>query len=222
MPGGNQGLYFSYNIGPIHFISYSSEMYYFPEYLGPERQYQWLIEELERSTQLESRAKHPWIIVVGHRPMYCNSASDDDCTNINAKNRVGIENNYGLEKLFYDYGVDLQIYGHVHTYERYFPMYDYKVYNGSLDEPYTNPNSPVHVTTGSAGCKYGHDRFRKKPHYLAFRSRDYGYSRFKVYNSSHLYFEQFSINQDKVIDSFWISKTNHEKFATENDIFISE
>lgn len=57
---------------------------------------------------------------------------------------------FGLEDLFHDNGVDLCLWGHEHTYERMWPVYDYKVYNGSYLEPYTNPGAPVHITSGSA------------------------------------------------------------------------
>lgn len=56
----------------------------------------------------------------------------------------------GLEELFYKNGVDLEFWAHEHMYERLWPIYDYKVYNGSTSNPYTNPKSPVHITTGSA------------------------------------------------------------------------
>lgn len=216
MPGGNQGLYFSYDIGPVHFISYSSELYYYTEWLGPERQYEWLEKELQKSTTPESRVKHPWVIVLAHRPMYCTSLNNDDCTKRKTRTRVGIKNGnvreYGLEKLFFDYGVDMHIYAHEHTYERFYPIYDYKMYNGSTAAPYVNPNAPIHIITGSAGCQEGHDQFNKKPEYSAFRTRDYGYSRFKAYNASHLYLEQVSINQNKVVDSFWLIKDYHGKY----------
>lgn len=38
---------------------------------------------------------------------------------------------YGLERLFYKYGVDLEIWAHEHTYERMYPVYNRTVYNGS-------------------------------------------------------------------------------------------
>jgi len=52
--------------------------------------------------------------------------------------------------IVYRNGVDLEIWAHEHSYERTWPLYDYNVYNGSVDEPYTDPGAPVHIVTGSA------------------------------------------------------------------------
>lgn len=38
---------------------------------------------------------------------------------------------YALEKLFYKYGVDLEIWAHEHTFERMYAVYNRTVYNGS-------------------------------------------------------------------------------------------
>jgi hypothetical protein len=45
---------------------------------------------------------------MGHRPMYCTNSDKDDCTKFDDRVRTGfpILKIYGLEKLFYDYGVD--------------------------------------------------------------------------------------------------------------------
>lgn len=59
---------------------------------------------------------------------------------------------FALEDLFYKYGVDLEVWAHEHSYERFWPLYNYKVYNGSYDKPYTNPKAPVHIVVGSAVC----------------------------------------------------------------------
>lgn len=40
--------------------------------------------------------------------------------------------------------------------------------------------------------------------------QDYGYTTLKAVNSTHLYFEQISDDQDgQVIDSFWVSKDRY-------------
>lgn len=123
--------------------------------------------------------------------------------------------------MFYKYGVDLEIWAHEHFYERLWPIYDQKVYNGSYSEPYTNPGSPVHITTGSAvkhltiknkinshylinvfflfqGCPEGLNLPVSKPtNWSALRIEDYGFSRMTILNNTHLKFEQLSV--DKVI-----------------------
>lgn len=35
---------------------------------------------LQEATKPENRAQRPWIITMGHRPMYCSNADNDDCT----------------------------------------------------------------------------------------------------------------------------------------------
>lgn len=91
-----------------------------------------------------------------------------------------------------------------------------QVYNGSTEEPYTNPGAPVHIVTGSAGCQEGREPFPAKiPAWSAFHSRDYGYTRMKAHNTTHLHFEQISV--DKIgapIDAFWIVKDKHEAYTT--------
>jgi hypothetical protein len=53
----------------------------------------------------------------------------------------------------FDAGVDLYLAGHVHDYERYFPVYDEHVVNGTdvTLGRYVNPGATVHVTSGSGG-----------------------------------------------------------------------
>lgn len=78
-----------------------------------------------------------------------------------------------------------------HTIVIHFVIKCFKVYNGSYETPYTNPKSPVHFVTGSAGCTEGTDGFvRPRPPWSAFVSSDYGYTRLRVFNRTHLYWEQ--------------------------------
>nr|ATU82925.1 secreted Phosphatase protein [Pristhesancus plagipennis] len=221
MPGPYENLFYSFNLGPIHFISINTEVYYFLEY-GIKlaiKQYVWLEKDLEEANKPENRARRPWIITYGHRPMYCSDDDGDDCTKHSSRVRVGfpIFDWFGLEQLFYDHGVDLEIWAHEHSYERLWPVYDHIVKNGSFNEPYVNPRAPVHVITGSAGCQELVDPFIKNPQpWSAFRSSDYGYARLQAFNSSHLYMEQVSIDLNgDVIDSFWIVKDKHGPYGNE-------
>ncbi|KPP58412.1 hypothetical protein Z043_123764, partial [Scleropages formosus] len=169
MPGDTEGLWYSWNVGPAHLISFSTEVYFYTDY-GLDlivKQYEWLKKDLEVRK--------------------------------------------GLENLFYLNGVDLELWAHEHTYERLWPVYGFMVYNGSREEPYVNPKAPVHIITGSAGCREKHDGFIPDPRdWSAFRNSDYGYTRMQVFNSTHLYLEQVSDDQNgKVIDSMWLVKEQH-------------
>ncbi|XP_067019476.1 acid phosphatase type 7-like isoform X2 [Acropora muricata] len=212
-----------WNIGPVHIISFSTELYYYLKY-GFEllvQQYKWLQRDLKEASRPENRAKRPWIITMGHRPMYCSNAVGDSCQNHENAIRTGLssEKLFPLEELFYKHGVDVEFWAHEHSYERLFPVYNHKVYSGSQEKPYTNPKAPVHITTGSAGCKYCHDKFKRDyGPWTAFRALDYGYTRVQVFNSSHLYLEQVSIDKDyQVIDKVWIIKDKHGPEAWETD-----
>uniref|UniRef100_A0A673C6A3 Purple acid phosphatase n=1 Tax=Sphaeramia orbicularis TaxID=375764 RepID=A0A673C6A3_9TELE len=207
MPGQTESLWYSWNLGSAHIISLSTEVYFYLEF-GKEllfKQYEWLKKDLEEANLPENRAVRPWIITMGHRPMYCSDDDLDDCT------RFDSYVSPGLEDLFYRYGVDLELWAHEHTYERLWPVYGDKVYNGSSEQPYVNPKAPVHIITGSAGCREKTDTFNPNPkEWSAFRSTDYGYTRMQVVNTTHLYLEQVSDDQyGKVIDSIWVVKEKH-------------
>uniref|UniRef100_A0A336LMV7 Purple acid phosphatase n=1 Tax=Culicoides sonorensis TaxID=179676 RepID=A0A336LMV7_CULSO len=217
MPDGTENMWFSFDLGPVHFISISTEVYYFLNYglKGLVKQYNWLENDLKEATKPENRALRPWIIIFGHRPMYCSNGNSADCSNHETYTRVGLPVlNFGLEDMFYEHGVDVLIWAHEHSYERLFPLYDYQVKNGSLEAPYTNPKAPVHIITGSAGCDEGRTPFLwDQPYWSAFRSVDYGYTRLKAHNETHLYFEQVSVDKKgEVIDSFWIIKDRHMSY----------
>lgn len=49
MPGDTQSMYYSFNMGPIHFISFSTEFYYYLNYgMSPLiNQFYWLENDLK-------------------------------------------------------------------------------------------------------------------------------------------------------------------------------
>ena len=76
-------MFYSFDLGPVHFISLSTEYYYFLNYGANQilRQYNWLKKDLESI----DRQKTPWVVLYGHRPMYCSDDDHDDCTNHNSR-----------------------------------------------------------------------------------------------------------------------------------------
>lgn len=134
-------MHYSFNYGNVHFISLDTETGYpgareETRYVLPcggfGDQLAWLEQDLILAN--EQRALRPWIFVAGHRPMY-----DGDSINTDFQTAV--------EKLFYDYSVDIYFCGHEHFYER-----DYPVYQGITETTnYTNPLATTHILIGGAG-----------------------------------------------------------------------
>lgn len=211
----DKDMFYSFNLGPVHFISINSEAYYFLNYgLHPViRQYNWLIQDLKEADLPENRSKRPWIVIYGHRPMYCSDADRDDCTKTTARTRIGLPllHLFGLEELLLKYNVDLAIWAHEHDFERFWPVYDWKVFNGSFSQPYVNPRAPVHIVTGSAGCQEKHDSWLPLPEVTAFRSMDYGFTKLTAHNQTHLELQQVSVDKGgEIIDHIWIVNDKHK------------
>uniref|UniRef100_A0A8D9EJ63 Purple acid phosphatase n=1 Tax=Cacopsylla melanoneura TaxID=428564 RepID=A0A8D9EJ63_9HEMI len=215
MPNSNDNLYYSFTIGPVRFIAISTEVYYFLNY-GMKQvvtQYEWFDKELAKAASPENRKTHPWIVVFGHRPMYCSNNDDDDCTQSWALTRTGFFGAFAIEPLLYKYGVDVAIWAHEHSYERLWPVYNFTVHNGSTEHPYVNPKAPVHIVTGSAGCRERVDNFIDNNAWSAFRNSDYGYTVMHLLNETHLRFQQKSDDKNGVfVDDFYVVKDKHESF----------
>ena len=92
--------WYSYSVGLVHIVSVSTEAYFF--YSGSEAQYAWL----EADLAAVNRTQTPWVIVFGHRSIYC--SCDGDCDG--AANTVR-EGAYGMEAMFKKHAVDLWING---------------------------------------------------------------------------------------------------------------
>ncbi len=70
-------MYFSWDYGNVHFVSYSTETSYPNSPFSPQDfgdQIDWLISDLRTANEPQNRAVRPWIVVAGHRPIY---SSDD-------------------------------------------------------------------------------------------------------------------------------------------------
>nr|XP_027200581.1 acid phosphatase type 7-like [Dermatophagoides pteronyssinus] len=212
--------YHSMNIGPIHIIMFSTEYYYYTEYGWQqiEQQYRWLEKDLKRAN--ENRHQQPWIIVMGHRPLYCLKMGDDSCDHhtmerkeirqgIRMHRRPNSPRQYGLEDLFFKYGVDIQFYGHEHFYARLDPIYNYTILNGKHSKnPYDHPEGPIHITTGSAGNLEFHPPFNQLKNWVSCHFLDYGYTRLLMIDKYHIRLQQISDDQNgEILDEINIFKS---------------
>jgi len=142
---------------------------------------------------VQNRAVRPWIVLVGHRPMYCSN------TYVSCQD-TGLRNN--LEHLIHSYNVDVALWGHVHAYERSLP-----VYNLTVAGTYDNPKGTVHVLAGMAGAVCCGEWWNDpQPSWSGFRySDDFGFTRFHVFNGTTLHWEFIRNWDGEVYDDFWLT-----------------
>jgi hypothetical protein len=116
-------------------------------------QYNFVINQLQSASQ-DSNIK--WIIVYLHKQMYTspNTCGSGSCSNTGS-DATNLRNTYHAK--FVQYGVDVVLNGHLHNYQRTYPIaYD----SGSPSSPtitstasteYNDPTGQIFVTVGTGG-----------------------------------------------------------------------
>ena len=119
---GLENQYYSFNQRNVHFLALSTEIPYYND----SEQYKFAIKDLEKNSNDPSI---DWIIVFYHRHMYGSGPGFDE-----EKEFRKI-----FHPLFDKYKVDLALQGHLHVYERTFPV----TFNYETDKP----NNKVDIVT---------------------------------------------------------------------------
>jgi len=197
MPGaqsnGNGNFWFSYDYGNVHWTYMSTEHPY-----GPGTpQYIFLDNDLKKARQNKDIK---WIFLTGHRPFYNSDALEYD------SHRPGSYNNLVIEPLIQKYGVDIVFTGHMHMYERTYP-----IFNGTVVDPspkiYKSPKAAIYVTQGNAGAIIRETFIEPQPKWSFIRKALYGYGRLTIFqNNATLKYESLSMVGDVIEDEFWIIK----------------
>lgn len=236
-------MYYSFNLGKVHIIYLNTELFYHGyqvrksfQSLEGNRQIEWLENDLKDANKI--RQQHPWFLLFGHRPPYCNS--NDEYSQYWACERPSSAQfnptRFAIEKLIKKYKVDLCFWGDIHSYERTYPVFDARLMNGSGSNvqfhEYTNPKAPAHIINGVAGNNEGTDGFwieggKNTPKHFqlgkwaAFRSRDYGFGRLTIFNSSNLHYDQVSVKECPMVDQMTMDdpcrNTQREKPSNKNE-----
>lgn len=173
--------WYGFDYGSIHVVLMSTEHDFQPQ--SP--QYKFLDEHMAGV----KRTVTPWLIFIGHRPMYVDSTNankdDGDLT-------VAKQLQANIEPLLKKYRVDLALWGHHHSYQRSCP-----VNAGVCDDN----DGVTHVIIGMAGQGLSKNIQQQPPSWLVkIDDQHYGYSRFTA-NSTILVFE-YVRNDGTIADYF--------------------
>jgi len=155
--------FYSFDYGLAHVIFLNS----YTNTSKGSAQYTWLEGDLSSV----DRSVTPWIFISFHSPWYNSyTAHQNESSAIFMKQE--------MEPLLLEYRVNAVFVGHVHAYERTYP-----VANNTVDFD----NGIVYVTIGDAGNREGlYNTFVDKiPDWSAFRNgTEFGHGRLKVFNES--------------------------------------
>jgi hypothetical protein len=192
-------MWYSFNYQGVHIVSVSTETDFDGAPEGSAtfgNQLAWLKRDLYKASR--NRYEVPWIIVHGHRPIY-SSAVGYSKDGIPIADTLNLQR--AMEDLFKQYGVDVFFSGHVHSYERTYPIYKGK----ATQHNYVDPQAPVYIIAGCAGNEEGlnaDDQWLNKPDWSAFRyNQDWGYltvNAARTGNQDQLTY-QFTTSADSVV-----------------------
>ncbi|XP_070574897.1 acid phosphatase type 7-like [Ptychodera flava] len=188
--------YYSFDYMGVHFASLSTEHDFSPGSV----QHRWLENDLRKADA--NRAEVPWILVFGHRPLYCSDwLKWTSRCNVEAK--IFRDN---IEDLLHKYKVDVYLSGHNHQYERSFAVYNMTVTSRS----YRNPPATIYIVNGAAGNPEPNDPTFVNSTMAPWRANKaatvkYGWLLLEA-NATSLDFTYLFSENDEVFDRFSIIK----------------
>ncbi|KAH6962738.1 Metallo-dependent phosphatase-like protein [Fusarium avenaceum] len=155
------------------------------------------LQFLEADLASIDRSVTPWVIVAGHRPWY--TTGDEGCKPCQQ----------AFEGLFYKYGVDLAVFGHVHNSQRFYPLY-----NGTVDPAgMKDPKSPMYIVAGGAGNIEGLSAVGKKTSTNAFAyADDFSYATIRFQDANNLQVDFIQSSTGKVLDTSKLYKSHAKQF----------
>ena len=194
--------FYSNDIKNVHVLTMSTE----EKFETDSEQYSFVVNDLRNA------ANNPdikWIIVSMHYPFYAspNTCKESDC--------AGNEDYRDIyHPLFDKYGVDLVLQGHVHNYQRSYPL---NFNQESSSKPlitstskanYENPNGVIFAIVGTGGVNF--HGLSGSASFMAYQ-QDSKFGILDMHFSDNKLDAKFVTNDGSPLDHFSISKTAKKK-----------
>ena len=133
--------YYSFNYKNVHFIALSTEI----PYEEGSQQYEFVVQDLEKYSKDRTI---DWIVAFFHRQAYSSGGGPDDEDDFTET----------YHPLFDKYKVDIALQGHLHAYERSYPItfndddVGKPIVTNTSSNTYENPKGTIFVTAGTGGA----------------------------------------------------------------------
>ncbi|XP_024013759.1 purple acid phosphatase 21 [Eutrema salsugineum] len=176
----HSNLYYSFDTAGVHTVMLGS----YTHFDSRSDQYRWLQADLKKV----DRKTTPWLVVVMHTPWYSTNKAHEG---------EGESMRKAMERLFFLSHVDIVFAGHIHTYERFRPVYKNKA----------NQCGPMYITIGDGGNREGlaYSFYKPRSRLSAFRESSFGHGRLRIINEKRAHWS-WHRNQDNfsvIADQVW-------------------
>ncbi len=211
--------YYSYNYQNVHVLVMDSDK---NSYSSGSAQRNFVQGDLQSAS---TNPNIKWIIVYLHKPLYTspNTCGSSSCSNTGSEN-TNLRN--GFHAMFDQYGVDLVLQGHVHNYQRTFPL---KYDPGSPSSPtitsnnansYTDPEGAVFAIVGTGGVNF--HALSGKASFTSSQQDDFfGQLDIKITDNGNKLEGRFYRNgNNDILDSFSITKAGNSPPVANNQVVI--
>lgn len=192
--------YYSFNFQNVHVLTMATEI----SFGTSSSQYNFVKNDLAAAS---TNPNIKWIIVNYHRAMY---TSPNTCSSSTCHGSSSLRDAY--HPLFDKYGVDLVLQGHVHDYQRTFPI----TYNPSSPSSpkktstntntYTDPQGEIFAIVGTGGINF-HGLSGKSSFVASQQDSKFGILDIQIINDGNKLQAKFYANDGSVKDQFSISKS---------------
>ena len=193
--------YYSFDFQQVHFLTMSTET----SFKSNSAQFKFVNNDLQKASKNSSIK---WIIVNMHKPLY---SSPNTCSASSCKGVKSLRDTY--HPIFDKYGVDLVLEGHVHDYQRSFPI-KYNPSNSlkpiitsSKKNDYNNPAGEIYVLVGTGGINL-HGLSGKSSFISSQQDSKFGALNIKITNSGSKLDAKYYTNSGSIKDQFSITKSN--------------
>ncbi|KAI1104420.1 putative acid phosphatase [Jackrogersella minutella] len=158
------------------------------------------LDFLEADLASVDRTVTPWLLVGGHRPWY--TTGGDGCTSCQA----------AFEPLFYKYGVDLAIFGHVHNSQRFQPAFNNTVDPNGMNDP----TAPMYIVAGGAGNIEGLSAVGSNVSFNSFAyADDFSYATINFLDANNLKVDFIKSATGEVLDTSVLQKSHTQQFVVQ-------